>query len=147
VAWKFHRRNDQTHQIKDSSGMRLFDSGKRGRGSSYTRLFNYAGTFPWRDTLDSQRGEIRILPSLRRASGTGTTVRWASKPASSGFAFDVQVKKPGDDSFIWWKRSITAQKAEFSPAKKGTYKIRARLKKIGTGTHSDWSPAVTFRRS
>jgi hypothetical protein len=36
VAWKFMRSNRKEHRVRDASGMKLFDSGLKRRGASYT---------------------------------------------------------------------------------------------------------------
>ena len=137
-----------THSVADSTGMSLFDSGPLGAGYSFTFSFPAAGVYPLRDQSSSFTGSVKLSPTVSPASGDVATtfvITWSAAPPSSGFAFDVQVKRPGSSTWSSWTTGTTAVAAGFAPdAGAGTYTLHARLRKLSGGAASKWSPAVSI---
>jgi hypothetical protein len=146
VFWKFLRSNRSKHEVKDSSGMGLFDSGMRPSGGSYTRVFKSAGSYAWKDSVSGKRGIVKVRVTASPAKGSKTTVRWSIAKPPKGFVFDVQVRTPGAKGFTTWKKGVTGSSALFSATKRGTYYFIARLRKLETWMYSGWSPWRAFQR-
>jgi hypothetical protein len=69
-------------------------------------------------------------------------VRWASSPAAAGFAYDVQIRRPGG-SWSSYRDDGTTGSATFVPNKRGTYRFRAAMVSTATTARSAWSrPAL-----
>jgi plastocyanin len=142
VQWTFL--GSGTQQVRDGSGMGLFDSGLQAPLATFSFSFSAAGSYPYVDPLHpSLTGRVKVPVLVSPPGGTiGTTftITWASAPAEPGFVVDVQIRRPGDLAYSAWLSGQTAPSASFVPdAGPGTYRFRARLHKAGTGTHSDWS--------
>jgi hypothetical protein len=72
-------------------------------------------------------------------------VTWASQPPPSGYAVDVQIKRPGTTSYVYWQTRTTQPSGAFTPdAGPGTYSFRARYRKLSNWSASGWSSAVTI---
>jgi plastocyanin len=144
VRWKFS--GPSSHTATDNSGMRLFNSGIKPAGSQYSFTFIAAGTYPYVCTPHASfmRGRISVLLKASPASGTRTTrftITWASAAPPTGFVFDVQIKRPGSNTYVNWKTGQTARSATFVPDRGvGTYSFRARLRKPAVGKASGYSP-------
>ena len=66
--------------------------------------------------------------------------------AQAGFAFDVQVERPGSGGFTNFAVGRRSASAGFMPdAGPGTYLFRSRLRSVATGKASAWSPATSLR--
>ena len=93
------------------------------------------------------------MPLVVPASGatsTSVSVTWASQPAPAGFAYDVQVQRPGGGEFTDLHTGTTAASGAFTPdAGKGTYSFRARLVDVGLSPviATGWSSAIAFTAS
>jgi streptogramin lyase len=147
VQWTFD--GARVHEVSDSSGMGLFDSGPNALVSFFNYTFTAAGSYAYRDTLNpTLTGTISVPLGVSPASGTATsafTITWASTPAATGFAYDVQIKRPGTTSYLDWQTGATSPSATFTPdAGSGTYSFRARLRKTGNGKSSGWSSGKTI---
>src|SRR5204863_4048675 len=116
VAWKFNRKNHRRHQVKDGSGMGLFDSRARLRAGSYVRRFASAGLYPWYDPRGVQHGIIRVPIKLTKLGNRSVDVRWSSAKPRLGFAFDIQLKRPGS-TFKNWKIGVRTLDATFNATK------------------------------
>ncbi len=146
VAWKFLRKNRNRHEVKDTTGMKLFDSGLKAPGASFTWRFRWSGTYTWKDAVTGRRGTIRVPIVLSKTRGPKTTVTWSRSDAHGKYVFDVQVKARGTGKFVIWKKGVTVRKAVFSPDRAGRYYFRSRVRKLGEHAHSGWSPARVFTR-
>lgn len=146
VGWDFADA-ERSHTATDTSGMGLFDSGLVAPGGpSFSYTFRAAGSYPYTCTIhtDDMNGRVsvpvRVAPVSARLGRT-FRVRWATGAAPDGFVYDVQ-RKRNDGSWTSWFSGTTEAKAVFEPARRGTYRFRARLHKE-QGESSDWSePAM-----
>jgi hypothetical protein len=145
VAWSIDEADATGHSVTDASGMGLFDSGVRAPGGSFTHTFIAAGTYPIIDTVTGtmSKAAVPLRAHVARGDNSLIVVKWARKRAPAGFVHDVQWRIPG--SAIWRGLDHTAAKANTYEAEEGSgaHQFRARLRKIGTGTHSGWSPAAS----
>ena len=138
----------QHHTTTDDSGMDLYDSSVVAPGDSSWFTFTAAGGYPFTCTLHPWMGGSVRVPVQVTPSAGGLAKRylitWATNPAPAGFVYDVQIRRPGAD---WrrWQRGTERRSARHRPrAGPGRYRFRARLRQLGTGETSDWSPARSF---
>jgi hypothetical protein len=85
-----------------------------------------------------------------KKGGTGTTytITWATAAPPAGFAFDVQIKRPGAAGFTAFRTGVTALSATFRPdAGTGSYQFQARLRKTADNTTSGFSAAKGIKVS
>lgn len=148
AVWSFPPSDTESHRVVDASGMRLFDSGDRAPGSSFTFVFENAGSYPIIDTVTSSRYRLGVPTRAVPASGdlsTTFTIRWSSEDPSPGFVVDVQIKRPGDASFQDWLSDQLVREVSFTAdAGAGTYSFRARLRNTATGGASGYSPPASI---
>jgi streptogramin lyase len=129
VQWLFLGPGANT--VTDPSGMRLFSSPSQQPGTSFSFAFKAAGTYAYKDTLTSATGKVAV-PVLRspRTGTTATvfTITWAAAAPAAGFAFDVQIKRPGSSTYAAWQTAVTTTSATFTAdAGVGTYSFESRL--------------------
>ena len=131
------------HEVEDRTGLGLYDSGPQPPVSFLTHRFADAGTYPFGDPVDGDRGRIEVPPSAPATGQVGTPFRvtWGVGEPAAGLVRDVQVRAPGSG---WqpWQTGVTTGQASYTPAAAGAYELRARLRSPGAAA-SDWSPAVT----
>jgi CSLREA domain-containing protein len=143
AQWNFA--GPSAHNVTDTSGMGFFASPPQPPGSTFTKKFTAAGTYPYRSTGEPMpmTGSIRVPVNASPASGataTTFTVTWGGVP--SGFVEDVQIRRPGSTAFVAWKTGQTVASSTFIPdAGTGTYEFRARLRRPAAATQSGWSSA------
>jgi hypothetical protein len=109
--------------------------------------FTAAGRYGYEDPADAaHQGVVIVRVGVSPHTGkraTGFTITWASQTAGAGFAYDVQVRRPGD-RWRSWKHQVTSASAGFTAsAGRGTYRFRARLVRISVD-HAGWSPASSI---
>jgi plastocyanin len=137
------------HTATDTSMGALFDSGNLAPGGTYLYFFVSAGKYPYYDTLHtSLTGNIKVPVLAQPHTGnvnTTFTITWAANHAPDGFAFDVQIKRPGSTK---WKPWYTLQNVNFQTFKPdagtGTYSFRARYHNTTTDEKSAYSPVATI---
>ena len=140
IAWTIV--SGDSHRLKDSSGMRLFDSGALAAGSSFQFTFNSAGTYTVTDRATRATSSVAVpvvVPSTGNV-GEPLLVTWSAAAPAPGFLFDVQIRVPMDRAFRDWLVGQTATATTYVPAEAGSYAFRARLRASGTGAASKWSP-------
>ncbi len=143
----------RAQSITDATGMGKFDSGPLAVGAAFSHTFTAAGDYPYRSTTSGLHATYKIVPLVVPASGatsTSVSVTWASQPAPAGFAYDVQVQRPGGGEFTDLHTGTTAASGAFTPdAGKGTYSFRARLVDVGLSPviATGWSSAIAFTAS
>jgi plastocyanin len=147
VQWTFG--GSTAHSVKDSSGMGLFGSGTRQPGESYTFQFVGAGTYAYKDALNAAlQGTVKVPLLVSPAGGSASTrfvVTWSSIAPPTGFAFDVQIKRPGSTQWVDWRIDQSTTKARFVPdAGTGTYSFRARIENIAKARSAKWSPVASI---
>ena len=127
----------------DASAMAWWNTGFLAVSTSGWKTFVVAGVYRYDDAADaSHRHRGAAVPHPAR-DGPTFTVSWASA-APAGFAYDVQIRRPGAP---WrsWKTHVTRAASSFRPGNgRGTYRFRARLVKLAGG-HAGWSPADAVR--
>ncbi len=147
IQWNFM--GPSAHTATDNTGMGLFDSGPKLKGSTFSYTYVGAGSYKYRCTIhDGMTGNVKIPVKVAPASGgTGTSfsVTWSSAAPPAGFVFDVQIKRPGTTAFVDWKQGATSLQASFVPdAGTGTYSFKARLRKLANGKASQYSPTKSI---
>ena len=150
VQWTFY--GPRAHRVADASGMGLFDSGLKPIVTSYSRAFTAAGVYSYRDPSNAAlTGSVSVPLGASPASGsasTSFTLTWATKVADAGYAYDVQVKRPGSTTWVAWRTGTTAASAGFVPdAGAGTYAFRSRLRNTANGKASGWSASKSITAS
>jgi uncharacterized repeat protein (TIGR01451 family) len=134
-----------THSATDARATGLFDSGPLAAVDDYAFALNAAATYSVKDTASTKTSTVKV-PLTAPATATVNTpfqVTWASAPPSSPFTEDVQVEKPGTTSFVKWVPLSTAASAQYTPARPGTYRFRARLHDTANGSFTLWSPVFS----
>jgi plastocyanin len=148
VEFQFLDGNSMKHSATDRSGMQLFDTGLRNPGTNViVDKFHAAGKYPYR-CLHNQtvhvpmRGTINVPIGIKPKSGqvgSPFTITWAIDAAPSGFVYDVRVKKPGQSAFVDFRRGVASRQAVYHPSVVGTHTFKARMRRLSTGTHADYS--------
>jgi hypothetical protein len=164
VQWNFrdgpHAFADRRYTVTDPLDFIDLDDNQLNSGKRADRFFS-AGTFRYtvfaqrRDESDENYGpavehqaKIESLMRVSRARvqrGNKVTVSWASRPAPNNCSYDVQIKRPNENSFSFWKDQVTKPNAVFRPGQEGTFRFRARLHRLSDDETSGWSPARSLR--
>jgi streptogramin lyase len=148
--------NPGLHGIADASGMGLFQTPNGVPiGQTFQFSFIAAGNYSYDDPFDTAaKGTVQVPITVALVVGAVDTaqVTWASAAPPAGFAFDVQVKRPGTSSFVPWQTGVTSQTATFGPsdplwAGTGTYRFRARMRNVTNGKASGYSNAKAITLS
>lgn len=135
------------HTATDGSGLGLYDSGVVFAGG-LDEEFTYvsAGRYDVVCSLHANMDARVIVPAgVQPATGTpGTelTVTWASTAAPGGYAYDVQLRKPGGD-WVTWRNDVSARRDDLTARRTGTWRFRARMVQPSSTATSDWSPVAT----
>ena len=136
--------------VHDASGLDLFDSGTLTPPNYFVERFVYPGTYPIADELGHSLS-VKVPISVKPDYGTTASsyyVRWAGAPV--GDVADVEVAYCSDasctPSYAMWRHASTDSGAAFSSSDPfwhgaGTYFFRSRIRRKGTQTGPDWSPA------
>jgi plastocyanin len=131
----------------DVSAMTLWDTGLLPVGWSGWSTFTAAGRYRYADPADvSHTGAVVVRVGAAPHEGlraSSFTITWASQAADAGFAYDVQIRRPGG-RWRAWKHRVTRASASFTPdAGRGTYRFRARLVEVGVDD-TGWSPVSSI---
>ena len=141
VRWSFQELHTST------SDQGFWNSGNRSAGTTYSRTFADAGTYPYHCAIHSMMHGKVLAPV--KASGTssgGYTVRWSSRSSTpSSVRYDVQYKRVGTTSWTNWRTRTASRSAGFNPSGVHSYYLHARTH-VGTHT-SSWSPSITLKVS
>jgi hypothetical protein len=170
VAWSFPQANGQAHAIRDANGLGLFDSGPRAPGSSFTTKLIAAGSYAVLDSASGATSTVKMRLKLAppwwddykdTVDPNEVTLVWASEwggpnagppwaPGAivttlpTGYACDVQVKRPGTTSFVYWRKRTRETYGSFlADAGSGVYAFRARYRNTQNYAASGWSPILT----
>jgi streptogramin lyase len=141
VRWLFQGARE--HSVTDTLG--LFDTGPRPVGSLEAFVYQFAGSFPYRDRHDrTLRGRVEVPIEVPPAAEIGMpfTVTWAAGPPPPGHVFDVQVRLPGATGWESWQEGVTTLSADYTATEAGPHSFRAAIR-APAGTRSGWSPAGT----
>ena len=147
VQWNFVDLSGNPHSVADGTAMGLFSSG--GYGGYQVNYYRYrvtaAGRYKVHDQYGGFDGVIRVPLKVKPGAGgvsTGFKLTWATGAPPAGFVFDVQVKRPGTNTWVYWKNDTTLWTANFIPdAGPGTYRFRSRLRRVSNGAATGWSGA------
>ena len=131
--------------------MHLYDSGTKEQGQFFVFNFVGAGQYPV-ICLIHQTMTMTVKVPMKAAPSTGTqttvfTITWASAAPPSGYAFDVQIKRPGSTMFFDWTPYVgtTVRTATFTAdTGTGVYSFQARLRKLSDRTASNYSAPVSI---
>jgi hypothetical protein len=145
--WLFN--GPSLHTVTEDHGMRLFYSGVRVLGASYSFAFRAAGSYSYRCLIHpNMTGLARIPLLVAPESGDVTTrftVQWASQPPPIGFAYDVSIQRPRSGEWETWKDGVTSTGATFIPdAGRGTYRFHSRIRNVLNGAASWYSTDVAI---
>ncbi len=138
--------NDGTHlhTVTDVSDLGLFDSGTIEPGGTFAFVIMGAGTYSYVCSLHpGMTGSVKAPPVVEPTTGsllTVFTVQWAGAHAPVGFAYDVQIKRPGDlDWTNWLSAQVVPLTTFLADGGTGTYQFRGRLVNLTTGATSGYS--------
>jgi hypothetical protein len=144
VVWE--NAGPSAHEVVDETGLGLFSLPMSASGfGAYT--FVGAGRYPYAcASLPALTGSVSVPITATRVKGSSAIdVTWASEVAPEGFAYDVQVRRPGG-RWRLWKDDVSRAAATYRPeAGDGTYRFRARLVRSSDGVHARWSIADAIR--
>jgi plastocyanin len=132
------------HTTTDASGLAQWDSGVKGVNSTFTHLFQHAGTYNYVCSIHAgfgMKGSVKV-PLVVTKSGAKVTVRWASAVPPAGFVEDVQQRAPGATAFTAFALNSTL-KSKTATLAAGTWGFRARYKNTMTGKFTAYSPIAT----
>jgi len=139
VKWSFR----ELHTTTSDQG--FWNSGNKSAGTSYSRTFPDAGTYPYHCTLHpDMHGKVLGRMRFSGTSSQGYTVRWSSRTSTpSTVRFDVQYKRVGVTSWSNLRTGTASRTTTFNPSGAHSYYLRARTH---SGTHtSSWSPSITLK--
>jgi hypothetical protein len=142
VTWLFQGRS--AHTVTDSSGLELFDSGRKSAGASWSFTFDGAANYSYACTIHPElTAEINVpIVATPPEGGLGTrfTVTWSAERPPSGYVFDVEIRRPGSDHWEPWLEGVTSTKANFeADSGRGTYGFRSRLENPRLDAATNWS--------
>lgn len=135
------------HTATDGSGLDLYDSGVVFAGGP-DEEFTYvsAGRYDVICSLHAAMDARVIVPAgvqpAAGSPGTELTVTWASTAAPGGYAYDVQLRKPGGD-WVMWRNDVSARRDDITARRTGTWRFRSRMVRPTSGATSGWSPVAT----
>ncbi len=76
----------------------------------------------------------------RGGTSTAFLLTWASGAPPAGYVFDVQVRRPGQATFIAWSTGTSLASQTFTAdAGPGSYAFRARLRNVSNGSAARYS--------
>lgn len=138
VKWTMSPSNAQNHNVKDKGPVALFDSGPVAPGANYQFQFVAAGRYPAGCGIHPGPKEqtiVTVMPTVSPPAGTTSTtftITYACKPASTGFIYELWVRRPGQGFKVL--QTGTAPSKTFTPdAGPGPYAFRARLRRLSGG--------------
>ncbi|HEY1330526.1 MAG TPA: S8 family serine peptidase [Actinomycetota bacterium] len=136
-----------SHEVRDGSGMGLFDSGPIAPGSDFSYAFTAAGSYTVAD--GSERGRVQVPLKVNPTHGTSSTtftITTATADATAPFVYDVQIAYCASSctpTFGPWTSGASRQRTFDSsdPAWQGSgrYFFRARLRDTSNASSSGWS--------
>ncbi|HEX5249858.1 MAG TPA: hypothetical protein VFW14_09350 [Gaiellales bacterium] len=146
VHWQW---NGASASVTSTGGLPLLKSAVKSSGT-YSHTFWSAGSFPYHSTVNtSQKGVVQVkmcnVPKTAHVN-TATSFQVASAH-KRGWVADIEVLRPGTTKWAWLKTDVTTTFVTFTPARTGTYQLRARLRDKALKKSSGFSPASTLRVS
>ena len=150
VQWDIYGpATDPPHDITDSHGLRLFDSGPVSPIDYFRYTFTLSGEVRTMDdpvNYPDNYGKLVIPVQVSPTSGTQTDtyrITWANAPLPAGFVEDVQIKRPANTHWQRWRHGTSLLSDTFLPdAGPGTYAFRDRIRRSSNRNHSRFGPPV-----
>jgi uncharacterized repeat protein (TIGR01451 family) len=147
LQWDFF--GPGVHEITDSHGLGIFDSGPMSPVSYFRYTFDLSAEIRTMDIgYPDNNGKIVVPIQVTPASGTSTTqfaVTWATAPLPAGIVEDVQIKRPNVSRWRSYTRGTTLLGDGFTPdAGAGTYEFRDRVRSTTDGVYSRFGPPVAI---
>jgi len=143
---KWHNAQSPTNHTSTSDVAGIWNLGVAA-GATVGRAFNVAGSFAYHCTIHAgMHGTVKVRLTSDRASGPlGTLfhIRWAVNNGSGDWVYDAQQRKVGG-TFKPLQTGVWQADSFFEPMSRGTFEIRARLRKVG-GSASGWSPLLQIK--
>jgi plastocyanin len=142
------------HTATSNTG--FFDTGSVAPGGSKTKVFQFAGSFPYYCQFHGSptfgmRGKVNVpdrwLNTGTQHVGHVQRIRVSTVAPPAGLAFDVQMKGPGDGAFSAFKTKFKHAIVKFTPTKAGEYLFRSRVHRLSNNKASGFSPAVAVEIS
>jgi virginiamycin B lyase len=124
------------HEIRDSTGMDLFQSFPNPPVWFGTYRFRAAGTYPYRDGTPAHfRGKVAVAIDAPATGHVGSPLHlaWALAGAPQGATFDVQIQRPGAAGFSAFRTDTATHGATFTPQQPGNYRFRSRMQEPPDG--------------
>ena len=146
VHWQW---NGAGASVTSTGGLPLLKSQVKSSGT-YSFTFWSAGSFAYHSAANtSQKGtvQVKMCNVPRTAHVNAATSFQVASAHHAGRVADVQVLRPGAAGWAWLKTDVTATWVTFTPARKGTYQLRARLRDKAVKKASGFSPPSTLRVS
>jgi plastocyanin len=146
VHWQW---NGASASVTSTGGLPLLKSQVKSSGT-YSVTFWSAGSFAYHSAANtSQRGtvQVKMCNVPKTAHVNAATSFQVASAHHAGWVADVQVLRPGAAKWAWLKNDVTTTWVTFTPARKGTYQLRARLRDKAAKKASGFSPASTLRVS
>jgi hypothetical protein len=141
--WAVPASDETSHQLVDSSGFGLFDSGPLAPGSSYAFAFPASGTYLVTDKTDGASEKVSVPMLAITNFGGRKMLEWANAAPPVGVRFQIQDIPPGDTKFILFRNTRTTGCRLALQLAPGTYRFRSRMRDGATGAATGWSPTVT----
>jgi plastocyanin len=144
--------NGPSNHTVTATKMDLFDSTGLPPGGTFSWVFTGAGTYPYECTIHpgQMTGAVKVKPTANPASGGVTTefkITWAADLVPDGYAYDIQIKRPGGQ-WVDWKTLQKTPSDTFVPdGGVGRYQFRVRYHNTATDARSGYSPAVAIQVS
>jgi uncharacterized repeat protein (TIGR01451 family) len=155
VQWDIYgAATDPPHDITDSHGLRLFDSGPLTPVNYFRYRFTLSGEVRTMDdpiNYPDNTGKLVVPVQVSPTSGTQSdtyTITWATAPLPAGFVEDVQIKRHAElteSRWQQWRHGTSLLSDSFVPdAGPGTYAFRDRIRRSSNRNHSRFGPPVTI---
>lgn len=146
VVWEFDGPKAHTATARSPA---TFSSGASRPGVIYSSVLTAAGTYafycvPHPDVMTGRIEVPMTIEPAAAAPGAVVNITWASVPAPSGYLYDVQIKEPGATTFRDWRVGQTMPATTASTQRLGTYRFRARLRRVSGNLSSSWSPEASL---
>jgi uncharacterized repeat protein (TIGR01451 family) len=153
VQWDIYGdATDPTHDITDSHGLGLFDSGPLTPVNYFRYTFTLSGEVRTMDdpiNYPDNAGKLVVPVQVSPTSGTQSdtyTITWATASLPAGFVEDVQIKRHAeltDSRWQQWRHGTSLLSDSFIPdAGPGTYAFRDRIRRSSNRNHSRFGPPV-----
>ena len=127
VQWNFLQ---GTHTATDDTGMGLFGSGFRNSVDYFRFTFFAAGTYDVVDqVLPGNTSAVQVLTKATPKQGDPNTrfrIVWSTMFPPAGYAFDVEIRRPGSQGYVDYLVGTSLRNTNFVPdAGSGKYSFRA----------------------